>query len=102
MSEPVQRPSENQPHDPTRRLPAAHTTRSNRDAGWIAASRDNLRGWLGGLTSFWQDDDAATAVEYAVMLALILVAILGSVTALSNATRDSFNNTASAISTAFN
>lgn len=54
------------------------------------------------LQDFWTDEEAATAVEYAVMLALIIVACLGSVSALSNATADSFNDTANAISAAFN
>ena len=31
------------------------------------------------LRSLWRDEDAATAVEYAVMLALILVAIMSAI-----------------------
>lgn len=49
------------------------------------------------MTSFFQDDDAATAVEYAVMIALITAAIIFSVNALASATRDSFNSTSTAI-----
>jgi pilus assembly protein Flp/PilA len=31
------------------------------------------------LLRFWHDDDGATSVEYAVMLALILVAVIGAI-----------------------
>jgi pilus assembly protein Flp/PilA len=44
---------------------------------------------------FLNDSSAATTVEYAVMLALILVAILGSVTTMSQNTANCFNSTAS-------
>lgn len=52
--------------------------------------------------SFWLDEDGTTAVEYAVMLALILVACLGAIDALSNATRESFDESANAITGAIN
>lgn len=51
---------------------------------------------------FLREQDGPTAVEYAVMLALIVVACVGSIATLTNATAGSFNNTASAISGAFN
>lgn len=41
-----------------------------------------------------RDDDGPTAVEYAVMLALIVAACLGAVNAMANATANSFNESA--------
>ncbi|MEM9826929.1 MAG: Flp family type IVb pilin [Planctomycetota bacterium] len=52
------------------------------------------------IRSLWTDEDATTAVEYAVMLALIVVACLGAVSTLSSATSDSFTDSATAISAA--
>jgi len=46
------------------------------------------------------EEDGATAVEYAVMLALILGAIISSVNLLSNRTAGSFDSSATAINTA--
>jgi len=46
------------------------------------------------------EEDGPTAVEYAVMLALIAVAVIGSVELLANRTGDSFDSSASAISSA--
>ncbi len=41
--------------------------------------------------SLLREEDGPTAVEYAVMLALIVVACIGAVHAMANATADSFN-----------
>jgi pilus assembly protein Flp/PilA len=46
------------------------------------------------------DEDGPTAVEYAVMLALIVITCIGSVGLLSSATGDSFNNSAAEINSA--
>jgi pilus assembly protein Flp/PilA len=43
------------------------------------------------LTRFLKSDDGPTAVEYAVMLALILLAIMGSVHVLQTRTGDVYN-----------
>ena len=48
-----------------------------------------------------RDDDGPTAVEYAVMLALIVVVCLGAIQGLANATADSFNDSATEINSAF-
>lgn len=53
------------------------------------------------IVRFLADDDGATAVEYAVMLALIVAVCLGSVSALASKTAESFDTTADAISDAF-
>ncbi len=47
-----------------------------------------------------QDESGPTAIEYAVMLALIVGVCIGSVTLLSNNTRDSLDSSADAISAA--
>ena len=43
---------------------------------------------LNKIRSFFQEEEAATAVEYAVMIGLIMVACIGAVGALGLATRD--------------
>jgi pilus assembly protein Flp/PilA len=43
------------------------------------------------------DAEGATAVEYAVMIALIAGTVIGAVQALANATRGSFDNSVSAL-----
>jgi pilus assembly protein Flp/PilA len=53
------------------------------------------------ILSFLEEDDAATAVEYAVMLALIIAVCMASVTFLADKTRDSFNSSGAAISGAW-
>ncbi len=44
--------------------------------------------------AFLKAEDGPTAVEYAVMLALIIVVCIGAVTTLGNNSRDTFTNTA--------
>jgi pilus assembly protein Flp/PilA len=51
---------------------------------------------------FRSDEDGATAVEYAVMIALIVTVCIASVGQLAGATGQSFNDTAAAILGAFN
>jgi pilus assembly protein Flp/PilA len=46
------------------------------------------------LKKLLREEDGPTAVEYAVMLALILVACLGAVNSMANATADSFDTSA--------
>ncbi len=47
------------------------------------------------------EEDGPTAVEYAVMLALIAGAVLGSVSLMSNQTAASFDSSATSITNAF-
>jgi pilus assembly protein Flp/PilA len=42
--------------------------------------------------TLWHDEQAATAVEYAVMLALILVVIMGAIGAVAQQTGGMWNN----------
>jgi pilus assembly protein Flp/PilA len=53
------------------------------------------------LRSFLRDESGPTAVEYAVMLALIVVACIASVHAMANATANSFNTSAQQLSGVF-
>jgi pilus assembly protein Flp/PilA len=53
------------------------------------------------LKKLLREEDGPTAVEYAVMLALIVVACLASINQMANATADSFDDSASAIADAF-
>ena len=47
--------------------------------------------------SIWLDEDGTTAVEYAVMLALIIAVCIGSVATLTNETSKSFEESGTAI-----
>ena len=46
------------------------------------------------IKKFLREEDGPTAVEYAVMLALIVAVCIGAVHAMANATADSFNTSA--------
>ena len=54
------------------------------------------------LFAFLRDDEGATAVEYAVMLALIIGVCVGAVMTLGNATASSFGNSRDSILDAMN
>ncbi len=51
---------------------------------------------------FLEDEQGPTAVEYAVMLALVLVAVIGAVNAVGNATSTKWQDNATQISNAVN
>ncbi len=57
--------------------------------------------WVGPTVRFLREEDGPTAVEYAVLLALIVVTCIASVQAMANATANSLDNTATGISNAF-
>lgn len=50
------------------------------------------------LKSLLRDEDGPTAVEYAVMLALIVAACVGAVNTMAHATADSFDSSAKNLS----
>lgn len=52
------------------------------------------------LRKLLREDDGPTAVEYAVLLALIVVACLGAVNSMANATANSFDESAGEIAAA--
>ncbi len=49
------------------------------------------------LSRFWADESGPTAVEYAVIIALIIVVCISAVSSLSTATRASLDASSSAI-----
>lgn len=49
------------------------------------------------LIGFFKEEDGATAVEYALMVALIAAVIIGAVTALGLNSEDKFQETADAV-----
>jgi pilus assembly protein Flp/PilA len=52
------------------------------------------------LIGFFKEEDGATAVEYALMVALIAAVIIGAVTLLGGNASTAFSNTATAVGTA--
>ena len=56
---------------------------------------------LNKIGSFFREEDATTAVEYAVMLALIILACIAGVLALGAATNVLFNDSLSEMTSAF-
>lgn len=50
------------------------------------------------IKEFLYRDDGPTAVEYAVLLALIVLSCIGAVLTMSNATADSFDDTSTQLS----
>ena len=49
------------------------------------------------LKAFMIDEEAAAATEYAIMLSLLLLVIVGAVATLGAKTKSTFNNTASVL-----
>lgn len=54
------------------------------------------------LKSIIQDETGPTAVEYAVLMSLIVIICIGAVKQMSNATANSYNASATAIDSAMN
>jgi len=52
------------------------------------------------LKKFFREEDGPTAVEYAVILGLLVAGVMGSVTTLTTATANSFNETSAQITAA--
>jgi pilus assembly protein Flp/PilA len=53
-----------------------------------------MRNLLGAITHFLQAEDGPTAVEYAVMLALIIVVCIAAITTLGKNANSTFSNVA--------
>ena len=53
-----------------------------------------MRNWYASLVRFLQREDGPTAVEYAVMLALIVVMCISAITALGSNANKTFSNVA--------
>jgi pilus assembly protein Flp/PilA len=54
-----------------------------------------MKAWNRNLKAFIRDEDGATATEYAVMLALIIVIALGAISALGTKVSSTFANVTS-------
>jgi pilus assembly protein Flp/PilA len=54
----------------------------------------SMRNWLQSVVRFLQREDGPTAVEYAVMLALIVVVCITAITALGSSANKTFSNVA--------
>ena len=57
-----------------------------------------MKNFAGSIVRFLQEEDGPTAVEYAVMLALIIVVCLASVGAIGTAADEKFTEVGNAIS----
>jgi pilus assembly protein Flp/PilA len=53
-----------------------------------------MRKWLNKIERFLKDEDGPTAVEYAVMLALIVVVCMAAIITLGTNARETFSNVA--------
>ena len=56
---------------------------------------------LQSIRKFLAEEDGPTAVEYGVMMALIVIACIGAVQSLAQATADSFDDSAAQLTSAF-
>ena len=56
-----------------------------------------MKTWLTSLVKFLKDEDGPTAVEYAVMLALIIVVCISAITTLGKNTNSTFSFVGSAL-----
>ena len=74
---------------------------SSPDPSLMRPPNTRVRRRFDRLRKFLAEEDGPTAVEYAVMLAMIVGACVATVRVMSNATAASFDNTASQISDAF-
>ncbi len=59
-----------------------------------------MRQWLDRAARFLQSEDGPTAVEYAVMLALIIVVCIAAISALGSNAEGTFNRVGSTVNTA--
>ena len=53
-----------------------------------------MQPWFAAVERFLRDEDGPTAVEYAVMLALIIVVCIAAITSLGGAANSTFSNVA--------
>lgn len=53
-------------------------------AGFVRRRRCRMAAIVKRLRAFWRDDEGATATEYAVMIALVIIVCIGAVSALGD------------------
>ena len=58
-----------------------------------------MRKFTNHLVNFLKNEDGPTAVEYAVMLALIIVVCIGAVTSLGGSAKGTFTNVGTTVAT---
>ncbi len=58
------------------------------------------RFWRQPFERFWREDEAATAVEYAVLLALILIAVMSAIGAVASQAGGMWGNTKNSLDAA--
>lgn len=58
-----------------------------------------MKNFIGGVVNFLKEEDGPTAVEYAVMLALIVVVCLAAIGTLGTVTNTKFEEVGTAIAT---
>lgn len=63
-------------------------------AGWPSIRRDAMKNFASKINRFLKSEDGPTAVEYAVMLALIVVVCLGAITSIGSRANTTFTNVA--------
>ena len=56
-----------------------------------------MKAWIKSIKTFIRDEEGATATEYAVMLALIIVIALGAISALGTKVSSTFANITAAM-----
>ena len=65
-----------------------------RGAGWSRIWRDAMKNFALKVQRFLKSEDGPTAVEYAVMLALIVVVCLGAITSIGSNAATTFQDVA--------
>jgi pilus assembly protein Flp/PilA len=76
---------------------ASQRTANQTSIGAMRMKNKEMKKMTSWLKSLWKDEDGPTAVEYALMVTLIAVAIIVGATALGTATNNRFNNTATTV-----
>lgn len=68
------------------------------ESGWSLSER-TMKNFASKINRFLKSEDGPTAVEYAVMLALIVVVCLGAITAIGTNANTTFTNVANQLGT---
>ena len=66
--------------------------RANPVAVWIEKGEKVMKKWIAKIRDFLKREEGPTAVEYAVMLALIIVVCIAAIASLGSGASNTFNN----------